>query len=161
MTAFATYLVELERTARAASIAEEEFRRDAAVRAEELKTERAFAFRRLNLLRAIGRAVAACEDEDQAGELGCAAFLREVGWSGDTPPQREVAERFSPIVMAVWKAGRREEERGDAREPPGEAKSEEIRAALSSFEAWYLETRKVRFLHLIEREVIELPLVET
>lgn len=95
MTAFAIYLADLERTARAASIAEEEFRREAAARVEELKTDRCFAFRRMNLLRAIGKAVAACEDEDQAGSLaarrscakrdGAAIPRRRGRWQSNSP----------------------------------------------------------------------------
>ena len=54
---WAAWLDGLQQTAHAAGAAEEQFRKEAARRAEELSTARAFAWRRLNLLRAVARAV--------------------------------------------------------------------------------------------------------
>ena len=73
-------------------------------------------------------------------------MLREVGWSGATEPQREVADRFAPVVAALAAAA--------SDEPADPA------AALAAFEAWFAEARGAPFLGLMEREVVELPLVE-
>jgi hypothetical protein len=148
MTAFATWLETLTADARAASIAEQQYQKEAARRAAELKTERAFAWRRLNLMRAIAAAVRPAEDAAAATAAGRVAMLREVGWNGATQAQRDVADRFDPVVLAVWAATRPDAQDG------GEAA-----AALAEFEAWYAE-RGTPFLALMEREIPELPLVE-
>lgn len=62
--------------------------------------------------------------------------------------------------MAVWEADRREGEGGSEGKPTTDTVSGKIGAALSSFEDWYLQTHRVPFLHLMEQEAIDLPLVE-
>ena len=51
--ATASYLDRLDHTARSASIEEEDYRREAMERIKLLERQRAFAFRRLNLVRAV------------------------------------------------------------------------------------------------------------
>jgi hypothetical protein len=145
MSAFASYLDQLTATARAANLAEQEHARQAAARAAELRTERAYAWRRLNLMRAVAAAVRDGE-EAEAAAAGRAAFLAAVGWSGAAEGERAVADRFAPVAAAVRAAA------GD--EPADPA------AALADFEAWYAAERGVPFLALMEREIVELPLVE-
>ena len=77
---------------------------------------------------------------------GAPTLLAEAGWTGATEAQREVAEKFVPVAQAVAAAAA-----GEEADPA---------AALAAFEAWYAETRQVPFLALMEREVVELPLVE-
>lgn len=148
---YAAYLDDLGATAREASIAEEQFRKQAARRAEELKVEREFAFRRLNLVKAIGRAVTLSEDEEAALKSGRSVFFREVSWNGATQKQRDVADQFDTVVLAIWSAVRPEEETD---EQPSVADT------LAAFEDWYRESRNTAFLNLMEREIVELPLVE-
>lgn len=148
---YAAYLDDLGATAREASIAEEQFRKQAARRAEELKVEREFAFRRLNLVKAIGRAVILSEDEEAALKSGRSVFFREVSWNGATQKQRDVADQFDTVVLAIWSAVRPEEETD---EQPSVADT------LAAFEDWYRESRNTAFLNLMEREIVELPLVE-
>jgi hypothetical protein len=147
MTGFAAYLDSLDAAARAASTAERGWQAEAARRAAELKVERAFAWRRLNLVRAVAAAVRAAEDEPTALAAGRAAMLREVGWTGATEAQRQVAEAFAPVVVAV-RAATAEEGGADPA------------AALAGFEAWYAEARGAPFLALMDREPLDLPLVE-
>lgn len=148
---YTAYLEDLGSTAREASIAEEQFRKQAALRAEELKTERAFAFRRLNLVKAIGRAVNSAENEEDALKDGRAVFFREVSWNGATQKQKEVADQFNTVVLAIWSAVR----------PAGETDEQPpVSDALAAFEKWYAESRNTAFLNLMEREIVELPLVE-
>ena len=148
---YTAYLDDLDRIARGASAAEEQFRREAARRAEELKNERAFAYRRLNLLRAIGRAVATAKDEAEAQGSGRSVLFREVGWNGATQAQLDVAEQFTPVILAIWNAA------GPDREVDEESSVPET---LAAFERWFEESRSTAFLNLMEREVVELPLVE-
>ena len=146
---FDAYLATLAAAARAASTAELEHQKEAARRAAELRLARAFAWRRLNLVRAVAAAVRGAERHGgRRRRRPRAAFLREVGWNGATQAQRDVADRFAPVALAVWSAGRGE----PARPTPA--------AALAAFEAWYAAERGVPFLALMEREVVELPLVE-
>lgn len=148
---YAAYLDGLDRRAREASVAEEQFRKEAARQTEQLKNERVFAFRRLNLLRAIGRAVATAKDEAEAQGSGRSVFFREVGWNGATQAQRDVAEKFAPVILAIWNAA------GGHREV---AEESSIPEKLAAFERWFEESRSTAFLNLMEREVVELPLVE-
>jgi hypothetical protein len=147
MTAFATYVDGLAATARAASAAELQHQKQAAARAAELRAAREFAWRRLNLMRGVAAAVGGAEDEAAATAAGRAAMLRLVGWNGATQAQRDVADRFAPVVAAVW-AATRENPEADAA------------AALADFEAWFAAERSAPFLGLMEREIAELPLVE-
>jgi hypothetical protein len=148
MTTLATWIETLTGDARAASVAELEQQKEAARRAAELREARAFAWRRVNLVRAIAAAAKGSEDEEAAAAAGRAAMLRAVGWNGATQAQRDVADRFAPVTLAIWAATRPEAEEG------GQAA-----AALAAFEAWYGE-RGTPFLALMEREIPELPLVE-
>lgn len=148
---YAAYLDDLDRRAREASVAEEQFRKEAARQTEHLKNERVFAYRRLNLLRAIGRAVATAKDEAEAQGSGGSVFYREVGWSGATQAQRDAAEQFMPVILAIWNAA------GPDREVDEECSIPEV---LAAFERWFEESRSTAFLNLMEREVVELPLVE-
>ncbi|MGB3390472.1 MAG: hypothetical protein WBA88_21110 [Pseudaminobacter sp.] len=148
---YTAYLENLGSIAREASIAEEQFRKQAAQRAEELKTERAFAYRRLNLVKAVGRAVASAENEEEALKIGRNVFFREVSWNGATQKQREVADQFDAVVLAIWNAVHPDQE-SDEQQPVGDV--------LAAFEQWYGESRNTAFLNLMEREIVELPLVE-
>ena len=150
-TDFAAWMEELKTEAQAAGIAEQEHQKQAARRAAELKEARAFGWRRVNLLRGVASAVRNAEDEDAAVAAGRTVFLREVSWNGASAPQREVADRFAPLVQAVWAATRPEPEVGAA----------EVQSAWTEFEDWYAEARGRPFLTLMERDIVELPLVET
>jgi hypothetical protein len=145
MTAFASFLDSLTASAGAASAAEREHVAQAAARAAELRTERAFAWRRVNLMRGIAAAVTDGE-EAEAAAAGRAAFLAAVGWTGAGEAERAVADRFAPVAAAV---------RAAARDEPADPA-----AALADFEAWYAAERGVAFFALMEREIVELPLVE-
>ena len=52
------------------------------------------------------------------------------------------AGRFEPVALAVW------------------GEDADAAAALAGFEAWFAEQRGAGVLALMEREVVELPLVE-
>ena len=155
-TDFTLYIQDLERAAREANVAEEAFRKDFARKVEALRLARAHAWRRLNLLRALGRELAGLPEEE-AEAKGRAVFYRETAQTGATEAQREAAAAFAPVARAVWEAVR---ERGEGEEAGAPAETPDVRAALAAFEAWYGENRKGAFLDLMEREIVELPLVE-
>ena len=147
-TPFAAWIEELTLAARAAGTAEQEHQTEAARRAAELKEARAFAWRRVNLMRKVASAVRSAEEADEAAAAGRGVLLREVGWNGATAPQREVAEHFAPVVAAIWAATR------------PEAETSQVPAEWAAFEEWYAAERGRPFLTLMEREIVELPLVE-
>ena len=66
MSDFQNYLDRLTAAARAANMAEQEHAKAAAARAAELRAERAFAWRRLNLMRTIAAAVQDGEEAEAA-----------------------------------------------------------------------------------------------
>jgi hypothetical protein len=144
-------LAGLDEAARSANVAEEAYRREAMLRIRALEQERAFAFRRLNLMRSVASAVADAEDEAEALAHGSAAFVRELGWSGASGTQREVVERFAPVARIVWQASRAE---------TAEATGAAIERELAAFEAWFSASRGAPFPSIMEGEVVELPLVE-
>jgi hypothetical protein len=148
--ALTTFLDQLEQSAHAASVEEENYRREVAARIKKLEKERAFGFRRLNLMRTVVAAIEACETEDDAVAQGSTAFLREVGWSSESESQQEALEKFQPVIRACWQA----------RQAEGEEQREEIGDNLRDFERWFGEARNGPFLSVLEREIVELPLVE-
>ncbi len=145
------YFEELDRVARAANAAEDEFRNNIQKRIRELEEERAFAFRRLNLMKSVGQAVAGAENEEDATAKANETFLAEVGWSGGSQSQREVAEKFTPVALALWHAGKAEAKAEDAAK---------VAQELADFEAWFSQNREAPFLTLMQRDLPELPLVE-
>lgn len=148
-TAVDGLLADLDALARAASTAELTHQKEAARRAAELKREREFAWRRLNLVRAIARAAGPAEKAEDATAAGRTALLREVGWNGATQAQRDVADRFAAVTLALWAATRPDPDVGA-----------DVSGTLADFEAWYADTRGGPFLALMDREIPELPLVE-
>lgn len=142
------FLDQLQRAAHDAGVIEENTRREALQRIKATERARAFAYRRLNLVKAVAEAVAGAKDDAEAAARGAAAMLREVNWTGASKTQREVADRFLPVVAALRGAG------GEGQAPPAPADE------LAHFEQWYRENRDGEFLTLMEVEVVELPLVE-
>jgi hypothetical protein len=145
------YLQRLDAIARSANAAEDAYRREAAERIKELERERAFSFRRLTLVSAIARSMAGANEEAEAIERGSDAFLREIGWTGATESQRQVLERFKPIIKSLWRMSRDE--------PPA-VDVQSIDVDLAAFEAWFAENRNGTFLSLMDAEPLELPLVD-
>ncbi|MGB3044301.1 MAG: hypothetical protein WBB98_14050 [Xanthobacteraceae bacterium] len=149
-------LDDLDRIAHDASINEENYRKEAAIRFRELEQDRAFGFRRLNLMRTVTAALDGCETEEDAILRGSTAFLHELGWSGTSETQQETLTNFAPVIAACWQAMQPE-----APETETPADSASIIEKLRAFEAWFAEHRNGAFLSIMEREIVELPLVET
>jgi len=149
-------LDDLDQIAHTAAVNEENFRKEAAARFRELEQDRAFGFRRLNLMRSVTSALSGCETQEDALVKGSAAFLHELGWSGTSDTQQETLQRFEPVIIACWQAAQ-----GDPEQPVAAPNSAAIIEKLRAFEAWFAENRNGPFLSIMEREIVELPLVET
>lgn len=150
-TAFADCLARLEARAQQANRDEARHLEEAARRAAELRRARAFAWRRLNILRSVANAVRGEGEEEVALLAGRAAMLRDTGLNLATQPRRDLAERFAPVVRALWLATREDAAAGAA---------EAALAAFADFEAWHETDRGAPFLGLMERDIPDLPLVE-
>ena len=86
----ATFLDALKAAADKTEAAEASFRKETARQLAALEQARTYAFRRLNLMRAVASAVAPAEDEG-AAVAGALATLREkVGWASDGEARAEV-----------------------------------------------------------------------
>ena len=152
MTAVAPALLEaLQAAADRAAEAETAFRRDSARRLSLLERERSFAFRRLNLMRAVAAAIAEAKDEDGAVLAAGAALYEELAWSDDSEARRAVLDRFASVARALF--------RGLAPEPPPNA-SDLLREALASFEDWYAQTHAGPFWALFDQYVTATPVVD-
>ena len=145
-----TFLGDLDAAARRAETAELAFRREASARMSVLEQERAFAFRRLNLMRGIIAAVAAADEEEEPGAAaaaGLAELKARLGWASDSEARNAVITRFTPVTEAAR----------DAQTADGAAR---LSAALAEFEAWYAETHEAAFWALFAQYIPETPLVD-
>jgi hypothetical protein len=134
-----------------AAEAEAQFRRDANRRVAALEAGRAFAHRRLNLMRAIVDAAAQPESEDIAVANALAVLREKLGWHGDSEARSEVLSHFAPVARAV--AGS-----GSAREVGGS--EPDVMTTLAEFEAWYAQHHPGPFWALFEQHFPETPVVD-
>jgi hypothetical protein len=147
-----SFLDDLKRATERAAAAENDFRREIAQRIKAIENERAFAFRRFNLMRAIADVVASAESEEIA-VAGATALLRaKLGWPSDSEARSAVLSRFAPVVQAMF-ASLAPSDDEDAPTP-------DVIGALSEFERWYGETHPNPFWILFENYLPETPVVD-
>jgi len=133
-----SFLDALKLAADRATAAENDFRREIAGRTRALERERAFAFRRMNLMRAVA---------------GAAVVLRaRLGWSSDSEARIAVVSRFAPVAQAVFATL--------APSDDEEASGPDVIAALAEFETWYAEAHSSPFWTLFESYLPETPVVD-
>ena len=147
-----SFLDDLKRVTERAAAAENDFRREIAKRIKALENERAFAFRRFNLMRAIADVVASAESEEIA-VAGATALLRtKLGWASDSEARTAVLSRFAPVAQAMFASLAPS---GDEDAPPPD-----VIATLGEFESWYGETHPNPFWILFENYIPETPVVD-
>lgn len=140
----------LEAAASGAAAAETAFRREAAERIKSLERERSFAFRRLNLMRAVMDAVTRAESEELAVAGSLAILRARLDWSSDSEARSVVLTRFAPVVQGMFAALR----------PRPDSLAIDVLALLIEFEAWYEAAHRTSFWSLFEQPVPEMPLVD-
>jgi hypothetical protein len=158
-----SFLDELKLAADKTSTAEDEIRREAAQRIKALEVERAYAFRRLNLMRAIAEVVATAEGEEIGVAAATAVLRAKLGWSNDSEARDEVVTRFAPVAQAMYASLSPVENLSPEIEtPPGKdtASAPDVLGALTEFERWYAETHPVAFWVLFENYMPETPVVD-
>jgi hypothetical protein len=152
------FLDSLKVAADAATVAEEEFRREIASRTKALETERAFAFRRLNMMRAIAEVVAGAEAEEIAVAAATAVLRAKLGWGNDSEARDLVISRFAPVAQAMFASLSPEiaVPSGDKPLPT----PPDVIGRLAEFERWYGETHSGPFWVLFENYMTETPVVD-
>ncbi|HTQ83794.1 MAG TPA: hypothetical protein VMI47_11050 [Pseudolabrys sp.] len=123
-----------------------------AARVKALERERAFAFRRFNLMRSIADAIAGAESEEIAVAAATAVLRTKLGWSSDSDARAAVLSRFTPVAQAMF-ASLAPPQSGDGPPP-------DVVAALGEFERWYAESHPNLFWILFENYMPETPVVD-
>ncbi len=154
MTQSSPVLAALHEAAIAAQKAELAFRESIAAEMARRERERQFAFRRLEIVREMMRALTPAEGEDAAVAAQRAALKRELGWVGESEARRRILEAWLPVAAAIWHASPAAADKGA---PPA---GTSVQAALATFEAWYEREMGTPFLALMDQEMVEIPVVE-
>ena len=157
------YLDELEREAADCEAAEAEFRRTMKERVAELAANRAFANRRMNVMRSLFQTVRQADTPEIAIAGAVAALRHRLGWREDSPARDEVLSQYANVAKAAFDEVRSGEAADTGEAPGGEPEGERppsVRQALSAFEAWYLQTRGTAFWVLFEHYMPETQLVD-
>ena len=149
-----SFLDALKSEADRASGVESAFHRELTQRIKALEQERAFAFRRLNLMQSIAQAVATTEEPAVAVANSLALLRTELGWDEDSESRSAVLSRFAPVAEAVF-VNLIPPNEGHAPSPDAA-----VINALAEFERWYAATYPTPFWALFDRYVPEMPLVE-
>jgi len=144
-------LAAFETAAGKASEAEAAMRRHMEAEILRLERERAFAYRRLNFMRALSSGIHPAENEQAAVANGCAVVRAELYWENDSETRTETLAKLAPVIQATF---------GCLTAAAGDRSAEDIVQALSDFEAWYRARFGQPFWMLFERHIEELPLVE-
>jgi hypothetical protein len=151
MTLTATFFLDaLKATADQAEAAETRYRREAAQKIAALERERAVAFRRLNLMRAVADAAAKAESQEVAVASALAALRGKLGWSADSEARSEVLSRFASVGQAVFRNF----------VPSEDAPVTSVQNALAEFETWYAGSHQTPFWVLFEHYIPETPRVD-
>jgi hypothetical protein len=146
------FVEDLRRRAEEAARTEAEYRSEARDRLAALEQARILAYRRVEMIDALARTVAAGEDRVTATDAGVSTLSDMTGWSSADAAYDEVRQQLSAVADQAWLA-----------EHPAEAdgKPVDVVQAFVRFEAWYAERFKAAFTSLIARDAPSLtPLVD-
>ena len=152
MTCTPPFIDRLKLAAEQAACAEEDFRREIVERSRALERERAFAYRRLNFMRAMTDTIATVESEEIAIAAAMAVMRTRLGWSSDSDARTAVLSRFVPVAQQIFASLAPADE--DGAPPPDPLH------ALTEFETWYRDAHSTPFWVLFENQMPETPLVD-
>lgn len=151
MNAAATAVVaEFEAAARAAQHAEEALRKRLAEEIARSERNRAFAYRRTNVVRTLAVASVGVETEEAALAAQRRAMREELGWTGPSAAYDAILERLQPLGRIVWQCACGAEA----------ATSAAVHAELAAFEAWFESAHQKSFYVLFDQYVPEVPVVD-
>ena len=147
-----SFLDALKLSADRCSVAEEEFRRGIVERTRELEKQRAFAFRRLNLMKDVSGVIAGAESEEMAVAGATVVLRAKLGWVNDSDARSEVVSRFAPVALAMFASL--------VPNPDDDEEKPDVIEVLNEFEAWYAATHPNPFWVLFENYMPETPVVD-
>jgi hypothetical protein len=150
MTQTISFIGTLHAAADSAAVTEATFRREAGERIAALECERVFAFRRLNLMRAVADGVAAAGDEEIAAATGIGILRSRLDWADGSETQLAILSRFAPVARALFAS------LAECAKPDTSGAAQ----ALAEFEAWYEHTYRTPFWVLLEQHMEETPRVD-
>ena len=142
--------------AKACEDAEDAFRRTMNARVAELAEARAFANRRMNVMRSLFDTVSRLEERDAAVAAALAALRQRLGWVEDSAARDEVLAAYRKVAEAAFAATHP----ADEKDEPAVDIADDIAGALAGFEAWYVEARGKPFWVLFEHYMPETQLVD-
>jgi hypothetical protein len=141
-----------------------------------LERERAYAFRRLNLMRAVTEAVVSAESDETAVEsatekttatpealmeiaVACAqgVLSDKLGWSSLDPARIAVLKHFAPVARSVFSSLRQPDALDTAHVPDT---VHDVQNALAAFEIWYSGSHEQPFWALFDHYIPETPRVD-
>jgi hypothetical protein len=153
MTPAATALLAtFEATAKSAQAAEERLRKSMAAEVARLERQRAFAFRRARLIRALAQHSG--EAEAKAEEVWLAqrqAVRNELGWSEPSHAHDAILARLEPVGRAVSLY---------ANGPAPNGAPAAVQEELAAFEAWFEGVHGKSFYALFDQYYPEVPVVD-
>ena len=153
MTPAATALLATyEAAAKAAQAAEEDMRKAMAAEVARLERQRAFAFRRTRLVRALAQHAGAPDTKPEEAWLAQRQAVRnELGWSEPSAAHDSILARLEPVARAV--------RHGVATEAGGAAPAA-VQEQLAAFEAWFESAHGTSFYALFDQYFPEVPVVD-
>jgi hypothetical protein len=146
----AALVAEFEAAAKTAQQAEETLRKKMVQEVAHLERQRAFAFRRTQLIRVLASSAAAADSDAAAAAAQRAAVRDELGWSGESEAHGKILDRLVPVGSAVWRCTG---ENGD-----GAASA--VGTELKQFEAWFEQAHGKSFYALFDQYYPEVPVVD-
>jgi hypothetical protein len=146
-----SYLDDLKHAAERASVAEDSLRREIAQRVKAAEQERAIAFRRLNLMRAIAETIASAESEEIAVAGAGAALRARLGWNQPNDMRDAIITQFAAVAQAMF---------ADLAPPQAEQDQPDVLGSLAEFERWYAQNYPTPFWTLFENYMPETPVVD-
>ena len=154
-------IARLEADCTAAEQAERAVRAEIEARLRAVERVRAFAWRRLNVLKDMLTVAAGEPDRAVAVDRQLAGLFRDIGWIESSVEELGAAglpllDRLRPIAEALHAACHQPEPTAPV---PAEAGFDAV-AAFAAFEAWFEADRGQPFLEVFERYVPPTPVVE-
>lgn len=157
-TSMAAILAELQAAAQDAAAAEKAFKRDIDKRIAELEQARAFAHRRVDIVKALG-AVAPEGALEACALARLKALFVHIEWINESldeldPTECEVRDALMPLATAIEELARARPDASRAAPSPGPIE------ALAAFEAWYRQRFGCEFMGSFEERANFRPLVD-
>jgi hypothetical protein len=153
MTPAATALLaSYETAARSAQAAEGELRERMAAEVARLERQRAFAFRRARLIRALAQHAGAANDKPDETWLAQRQAVRsELGWSEPSDAHDRILTHLEPVARAV---------RACVGGNEGDGAPAAVQDELAAFEAWFEGAHGTPFYALFDQYFPEVPVVD-